>query len=189
MAAKSVPCERSSSRLGCSLTSSLEIRASPWRMSRLRIPSRWKPRHSPSSAVIGHLDRIEDALDDQPEQLGPRDTALVHSIRDALGTLVQPASGLSIHFIRTHNRSPLSKNAGSRAILAAKAYPGYRAMALTHRYTQSAFILIALCLTLAAVWESRAKVALGKSLITESTDTAQPADCNGSGESQARSDI
>ena len=85
-------------------------------------------------------------------------------LRDALGAMVRPATGLTIAYsamVVGNQRAPYAQ---SRAMRAQQAYASLAGPALRHRWAQRLLLCIALCVTVGAVWES-ARVALGRSLL------------------------
>jgi cell division protein FtsB len=112
--------------------------------------------------LLLRLDEIE--MRTSYPRLQPSDLALVQTARNALGQLVRPASGLTIAYTALVVGNRRGKGSQSRATLAQEAYPGLVSIAIAHRWAQRLLLVIAVLLTLSAVWES-AKVALGKSLL------------------------
>ena len=93
---------------------------------------------------------------------GPYDRPAMQIVRDALNSLVFPASGLTIAYT-TMVVGPL-RGRGSRFSLAKHAYPMLVRWAVFHRSMQTVLLLVAVAVTFLAAWES-AKIALGEALL------------------------
>jgi hypothetical protein len=94
------------------------------------------------------------------------DLTWLQLVRDALSSLSSPASGLTVAYTALVTGRQRHRKSMSRETLAQAAYPGLVKQAAWHRWTQHAFLVFAVIITLSAVWES-AKVALGKSLLQD----------------------
>lgn len=85
-------------------------------------------------------------------------------LRDALGVMVRPATGLTIAYssmVVGNQRGPYAQ---SRAIRAEQAYASLAGPAWRHRWAQRFLLMLTLGVTCLAVWQS-ARVALGHSLL------------------------
>ena len=120
------------------------------------------PAELNAGQLLLRLDEIEARTTNQ--SYTPSDLALIQVTRDALGRLVRPSSGLTIAYTALVIGNRRGRKSESRATLAQQAYPGLVSTAIAHRWGQRILLVIALIVTITAVWES-AKVALGKSLL------------------------
>ena len=120
------------------------------------------PMELNAGRLLLRLDEIEARTTDQ--SYTPSDLALIQIVRDALGRLVRPSSGLTVAYTALVVGNRRGRGSVSRATLAQQAYPGLVSTAKAHRWAQQVLLVIAVIATVAAVWES-AKVALGKSLL------------------------
>jgi hypothetical protein len=125
-------------------------------------PGSAPPAELNSGQLLLRLDEVEARAAEQA--YNPSDLALIQIARDALGRLIRPASGLTVAYTAMVVGNRRGKRSESRATFAQQAYPGFRSGATVHRWAQRALLVIAVLVTLTAVWES-AKVALGKSLL------------------------
>ncbi len=104
------------------------------------------------------------------------DRTFLQLLRDALGTMVRPATGLSIAYtsmVVGRQRGPYSL---SRAMRAEQAYASLAGPAIRHRWAQRILLGLAVAITAVAVWQS-AHVALGRSLLqsVQALETQQAA--------------
>ena len=96
--------------------------------------------------------------------LNSAERTFLQLLRDALGAMVRPATGLTIAYsamVVGNERAPFAQ---SRTMRAQQAYASLSGPALRHRWAQRLLLCIALFVTVGAVWES-ARVALGRSLL------------------------
>lgn len=96
--------------------------------------------------------------------LNSTERTFLQLLRDALGGMVRPASGLTIAYtamVVGNQRAPYGQ---SRAMRAQQAYANLVGPAHRHRWAQRVLLVLALCFTITAVWES-ARVALGRSVL------------------------
>jgi hypothetical protein len=125
-------------------------------------PSSTPPVELDAGGLLLRLSEIEARTVDQT--YSPSDFALLLIARDALNRLIPPASGLTVAYTAMVVGNRRGKGSESRATLAQQAYPGLARVAAAHRWAQRLLLVVAVLVTIAAVWES-AKVALGKSLL------------------------
>ena len=92
------------------------------------------------------------------------DQTFLQLLRDALGVMVRPASGLTIAYTAMVVGNPRAPYGRSRAMRAQQAYASLAGPARRHRWAQRVLLALALCFTITAVWES-AHVALGRSML------------------------
>lgn len=118
----------------------------------------------PVKDVLAELDSIREALKPGRPVLPETDRSFLLLVRDALNTLIRPASGLTVAYTAMVVGNRRRQDMKSRAVKAGLAYTGLRGKARWHRVGHGALLLMALVLTATATWDS-ARVALGKSLI------------------------
>ena len=119
----------------------------------------------PVSVVLSDLAMIKGRLDSKlGAAIGDEEASFLFLVRDALNTLIRPASGLTVAYTAMVVGSRRGAAVKSRAVLAGQAYAGLRRTANRHRLGHRLLLVFALLLTVVAVWDS-AKVALGKSLL------------------------
>ena len=124
----------------------------------------------PVRVFLGEMARIEARIDTETD-LAQRanDAALLLLARDALTTLINPASGLTVAYTAMVVGNRRGDDVRSRAVLAERAYAGLARSARLHRVGQRVLLGIALLITVVAVWDS-SKVALGRSLLHNLAD-------------------
>ena len=114
--------------------------------------------------VLNRLNDLEQRIA-SPGPISNEDRSFLQVLRDALGTIVRPASGLTIAYtalVVGNQRGGASKR--TRAARAEIAYANLAGPARRHRFAQRVLLGMALGLTLFAVYES-ARVALGRSIL------------------------
>lgn len=116
------------------------------------------------SAVLEQIDKMEQILSTKDAVIEPGMLATVQTVRDAMGQLVRPASGLTIAYTALVTGNRRGNNSDSRASMAERAYFGLVPSAKCHRWWQNTILVFTLIIMVVTVWES-AKVALGKSLL------------------------
>lgn len=118
-----------------------------------------------NTAILNRLNDIEArATQDGGDPLTSQDRSFLQLLRDALGAMVRPATGLTIAYTSMVVGRQRGRYDQSRAVRAASAYPTLTAIAWRHRWAQRLLLLLAVAVTAAAVWQS-AHVALGRSLL------------------------
>ena len=124
----------------------------------------------PVPTVLSELATIKGHLDNKPDAtITSSELSFLFLVRDALNTLVKPASGLTVAYTAMVVGNRRGEAVKSRAVLAEQAYAGLRRTARWHRLGHRLLLVSALLLTATAVWDS-ARVALGKSLLHNLSD-------------------
>lgn len=119
----------------------------------------------PASLVLSELATVKGRLDNEPgAAITSSELSFLFLARDALNTLIKPASGLTVAYTAMVVGNRRGEAVKSRAVLAEQAYAGLRRTAAWHRLGHRLLLVCALLLTVVAVWDS-ARVALGKSLL------------------------
>lgn len=116
-----------------------------------------------NAEILNRLNELELKVADGGK-LDSVERTFLQLLRDALGAMVRPASGLTIAYtamVVGNQRAPYGQ---SRAMRAQQAYENLALPARLHRYAQRVLLVLALCFTVAAVGES-ARVALGRSML------------------------
>ena len=116
-----------------------------------------------NAAVLNRLNDLELKVANGGA-LASTERTFLQLLRDALGAMVRPATGLTIAYsamVVGNERAPYAQ---SRTVRAQQAYASLAGPAWRHRWAQRLLLCIALCVTVGAVWES-ARVALGRSLL------------------------
>ena len=114
--------------------------------------------------VLNRLNDLEQRIAESGF-ISNEDRSFLQVLRDALGMMVRPASGLTIAYtalVVGNQRGGGSKR--TRAARAQIAYANLAGPARRHRWAQRVLLAMALLLTLSAVYES-ARVALGRSIL------------------------
>ena len=114
--------------------------------------------------VLNRLNDLELRIS-VPGSITREDRSFLQVLRDALGVMVRPASGLTIAYtalVVGNLRGGASKR--TRAARAQIAYANLAGPARRHRWAQRVLLAMALVLTPCAVYES-ARVALGRSIL------------------------
>ena len=127
--------------------------------------------------ILNRLNDIETQLTNEKiTPLSSVDQSFLQLLRDALGSLVRPATGLTIAYSSMVVGRQRGQYDRSRAQRALNAYPSLAGPAQRHRWAQRLLLLIAVFVTAGAVWQS-ANVALGRSLLqnVQSLQTQQVA--------------
>ncbi len=120
---------------------------------------------SPMTAgdIIVSLDGIEAKLAKEPRtRLDAKDLVVLQFTRDKLSELVKPATGLTVAY--TSMVTEASWSAHAMFDLSKNAYPHLKGRARIHRWSRNVLVLLALSLTITAVWLST-EVAVGKHLL------------------------
>lgn len=128
-----------------------------------------------NAAVLNRLNDLEAKIT-AGGCITSSDRTFLQLLRDALGTMVRPATGLTIAYTSMVVGRQRGRNTQSRAQRAEQAYAALAAPATRHRWAQRILLCIAVAITGFAVWES-AHVALGRSLLlsVQSLQTQQAA--------------
>lgn len=122
-----------------------------------------EPKLMKNAAVLNWLNDLEAQVAAGGTLLSVERTFL-QLLRDALGAMVRPATGLTIAYssmVVGNQRGPYAQ---SRARRAEQAYASLAGPAWRHRWGQRILLILTLCVTGLAVWQS-ARVALGHSLL------------------------
>ena len=122
-----------------------------------------KPTLMKNAAVLNRLNDLELTVAGGGILVSAERTFL-QLLRDALGAMVRPATGLTIAYTSMVVGNQRGPYAQSRARRAEQAYASLAGPAWRHRWAQRILLVLALWFTSVAVWQS-ARVALGHSLL------------------------
>jgi len=145
---------------------------------KLEVPSPWNPQaRLVTVEILNRVSQIERKLDDreqpQPSEISEEEASFLLLVRNALNTIVRPASALTVAYTGLVVGHRLKGEEGhirkSRWSLARAAFPQLVLGATWHRWGHYLILVLALLMTCFAVWES-AKVALGKALLQNLQD-------------------
>lgn len=119
----------------------------------------------PVTKVLAEVAGVRMRVDGNPKaRMEAKEMSFLLLVRDAINSMVSPASGLTIAYTAMVVGNRRSVAVQSRAVLAERAYGGLGSGARLYRRGQQLMLALALLITVVAVWDS-AKVALGRSLL------------------------
>jgi hypothetical protein len=145
---------------------------------KLEVPSPWNHQGRLATIeILNHVSQIERKLEDgdqiEQSEITEEEASFLLLVRNALNTIVRPASALTVAYTGLVVGHRLKGDDGhirkSRWSLARAAFPQLVSGATWHRRLHYVILVLALLMTLIAVWES-AKVALGKALLQNLQD-------------------
>lgn len=116
-----------------------------------------------NAAILNRLNDLETKVT-TGGTVTSTDRTFLQLLRDALGTMVRPATGLTIAYTSMVVGRQRGRYSHSRSMRAEQAYASLAGPATRHRWAQRILLALAVAITSFAVWES-AHVAFGRSLL------------------------
>lgn len=124
-------------------------------------PSKTCARELNASEIIDEISYIEKHID---EQSGIASIGFLQLVRDALVSITEPATGLTIAYTTLVAGEQRSESAETRVALAKTAYELLPKRAALHRRAATILTFVAVFFTFFAAWEAT-KASLGKNLL------------------------